>query len=233
MVIASAFEAPTMSIDRFFRRPMTSDEWRSRARAIQSQLEGLSIDELLRGATKRSEPSGSGVHDYDPLQPRVPAGHPDGGQWTSGGASGGGINDPRVISDVTPDNDWMPGADYAGIGHHFFPRASWSTLPLPADTRRVFDRAVSGPLAPKAWSKRRNTWLQHRYDAAHREYSAAVDELFQNYVRRHHIRSRRMTPEQAEKFIEAIHNSSDLRIRRYNEMIKTLRRLYRSPRGNE
>jgi hypothetical protein len=27
---------------------------------------------------------------YDPNQPRVPAGNPDGGQWTSGGGSGGG-----------------------------------------------------------------------------------------------------------------------------------------------
>jgi hypothetical protein len=42
-------------------------------------------------------------------QPRVPAGHPDGGQWTSGG----GGNDLRVISDAPPDNDWKPGAQYA------------------------------------------------------------------------------------------------------------------------
>jgi hypothetical protein len=222
-----------MSIDRFFRRPMTPEEWRSRARAIQAQLEGLSIDELMRGSTKHGQPTGRSAHEYDPNQPRVPAGHSDGGQWTSTRASGSGINDPRVISDVTPDNDWIPGADYAGIGHHFFPRASWSALPLPAETRRVFDRAVSGPLAPKAWSKRHNAWLQHRYDEAHREYNAAVNELFQSYVRRRHIRSRRMTPEQAEKFIAAIHNSSDLRIRRYNQMIRTLRLLYRGGRGNE
>ncbi|MFY9699920.1 MAG: hypothetical protein WAK34_16660 [Rhodoplanes sp.] len=46
---------------------------------------------------------------FDPDQPRVPAGNPGGGQWTSGGAdggsdTGGGINDPRILSDVTPDN---------------------------------------------------------------------------------------------------------------------------------
>ena len=51
---------------------------------------------------------------YDPNQPRVPAGNPDGGQWTdSGGSGGGGRNDPRVLSDATPDNDWKPGAQYA------------------------------------------------------------------------------------------------------------------------
>ncbi|MGA8155082.1 MAG: RNase A-like domain-containing protein, partial [Rhodoplanes sp.] len=51
---------------------------------------------------------------FDPNQPPVPAGDPDGGQWTdSGGGSGGGRNDPRVLSDATPDNEWKPGAQYA------------------------------------------------------------------------------------------------------------------------
>jgi hypothetical protein len=58
---------------------------------------------------------------YSPDQPRVPAGNPDGGQWTSeGGASAAvqpanepGINDPRIISDVTPDGLFPPGAQLA------------------------------------------------------------------------------------------------------------------------
>jgi hypothetical protein len=49
---------------------------------------------------------------FNPNQPRVPAGNPDGGQWTSAGG-GGGTSDPRVVSDVTPDNAWKPGARYA------------------------------------------------------------------------------------------------------------------------
>ena len=223
-----------MSIDRFSRRPMTSDEWRSRARAIQSELEGLSIDELMRGATKRGEAAGRSSHQYDPHQRRVPAGNPDGGQWTGGGgANTGQINDPRILSDAIPDNDWLLGADYTGVGHHFFPKAKWRNLPLPAETRKVFDKAVSGPLATKAWSERNKKWLQHTYDEAHREYSDAVDELFRSYMRRHHIRSRRMTPAQAERFIEVIHKSPDLRIRRYNAMINILRQLYRGGRGND
>ena len=48
---------------------------------------------------------------FKPDQPRVPAGSSDGGRWTS---QGGGISDPRVISDAAPDNDWKPGAQYAG-----------------------------------------------------------------------------------------------------------------------
>lgn len=47
--------------------------------------------------------------NFDPSQPRVPAGNPDGGQWTSEG--GGGLGDLRVISDA--NDDWKPGAQYA------------------------------------------------------------------------------------------------------------------------
>jgi hypothetical protein len=50
---------------------------------------------------------------YSPDQPRVPAGNPDGGQWTDGGGTGAGRNDSRVLSDVTPDNEAKPGARYA------------------------------------------------------------------------------------------------------------------------
>lgn len=50
---------------------------------------------------------------YSPDQPRVPAGSSEGGQWTSeGGGAGSGRNDPRVISDATPDPA-RPGAQYA------------------------------------------------------------------------------------------------------------------------
>jgi hypothetical protein len=46
---------------------------------------------------------------FDPNQPRMPVGNPDGGQWTSEGG-GGGISDPRVLSDTAPDNDWKAGS---------------------------------------------------------------------------------------------------------------------------
>lgn len=60
---------------------------------------------------------------FNPDQPRVSSCNPHGGQWTSGGggggsntggvSAGGGANDPRILSDATPDNTWMPGAQYA------------------------------------------------------------------------------------------------------------------------
>ena len=83
-----------------------------------------------------SRREGSG-HHYDPNQPRVPAGHPDGGQWTDG--LQGGVHSDfldrdnyralsdlegthsrfidqehyRVLSDLVPDDFWTPGARYA------------------------------------------------------------------------------------------------------------------------
>jgi hypothetical protein len=75
-------------------------------------------DKSLRqdGAIHGAAPPGS---HYNPNQPRVPAGHRDGGQWTSTGGRAVG-NDARVMSDAPPDNDWKPGAQYAAG-----PRAGW------------------------------------------------------------------------------------------------------------
>lgn len=43
---------------------------------------------------------------YNPNQPRVAAGNPDGGQWTdgNGGGGGGGSADERTTGEVTPSN---------------------------------------------------------------------------------------------------------------------------------
>jgi hypothetical protein len=68
------------------RRTLTPEQWRARGEAIQARLRGLSIDELMRG-DHGAEARHDGAHGqrrggYDPNQPRVPAGHSDGGQWT-------------------------------------------------------------------------------------------------------------------------------------------------------
>jgi hypothetical protein len=94
---------------------------------------------------------------YNPDQPRVPAGNTDGGQWTSGeigisddlrlrtnshntsqilqtsntDGSFDGTYDPRVLSDITPDNTWIPGARYAiGWEHHYVPWATFQKYTL-------------------------------------------------------------------------------------------------------
>jgi hypothetical protein len=69
---------------------LTRDQWQARTRALQRKLEGLTIDELLAGERISRSPAMGGIRrsGYDPNQPRVPAGHPDGGQWTSDGRGG-------------------------------------------------------------------------------------------------------------------------------------------------
>lgn len=69
------------------RRTLTPEQWRARGEAIQARLQGLSIDELMRGdygaeTPRGGAPPGLRRGGYDPNQPRVPAGHSDGGEWT-------------------------------------------------------------------------------------------------------------------------------------------------------
>src|SRR6266496_773051 len=75
---------------------------------------------------------GGGNHShYNSDEPRVPAGHPDGGQWTREGHSGAGLfpygipgnawppgaqSGAEFFSDLIPDNTWIPGAQYVEGG---------------------------------------------------------------------------------------------------------------------
>jgi NlpC/P60 family putative phage cell wall peptidase len=73
---------------------------------------------------------------YSPDQPRVPAGDPSGGQWTSDG--GAGKNDPRVISDTTPD-PVRPGAQYAQSGEPLADAAARHLIVIERDAFRAGD----------------------------------------------------------------------------------------------
>ena len=58
----------------FPKKPISAEGWRSKARAYQAQLEGFSIDELMRGPIGEVRPAGSaGSHDsHARNQPRAP-----------------------------------------------------------------------------------------------------------------------------------------------------------------
>ncbi|HEY1983332.1 MAG TPA: hypothetical protein VGH13_24890 [Xanthobacteraceae bacterium] len=85
------------------------------------------IAEVLRNACReclsvlRSELRKAG---YNPSEPRVPAGSPDGGQWTEEDGGTATLGDSNtVLSDAMSDNNWIPGARYAAdappvIGHN-------------------------------------------------------------------------------------------------------------------
>jgi hypothetical protein len=211
-----------------FSKRRTPDEWRARARHIQDQLQGLSIAELMSGA-KHGEASIRDEHSYDPNQPRVPAGHSDGGQWTNKAKiKAERINDPRIISDLVPDNLWIPGAEYVA-GHHWLARHFFENMPFSPETKRVFRNATSGPLGGRLWSRRRQGWLSHGYgwDRPHREYDAATKELTLKYMRDRGISAQAMTPVHAHEVVDLIKKSSDPRIEPYVRMINTLHRFRR------
>jgi hypothetical protein len=102
--------------------------------------------------------------NFNPNQPRVPAGNPDGGQWTGegGGAGSARINDSRVISDATPDA-LRPGAQYAelkrpGIGHNNPPPdVPKQRPPTPQERHRIAREVARRPgligllLATREW----------------------------------------------------------------------------------
>ncbi len=90
--------------------PATEDSRELEIRATRDALLKLKSDLLLfRMEFKFRQLLRS--RKYRPDQPRVPAGNPDGGQWTADTGSGG-TTDRRVISDESPD-PIKPGAQYA------------------------------------------------------------------------------------------------------------------------
>ena len=134
--------------------------------------------------------------------------------------------DTPVLSDVTPDNLWIPGADYVADGHHEFPRSQYRLMP--PETRKVFDEAKTGKLFVRSINGRR-----HEFDAFHRLYNAATGEILKDFLERPEIdgNPKRVTPAHAEAILEIIRGSNDDRIRLYNAFIKSMGRLYRLRSG--
>ena len=153
-----------------------------------------------------------------PTSWNAPAGRPDSGQSTSGVS--GAQNDPRILSDVTPDNYWIPGANYAD-DHHEFPQAHYKKMPL--ETRKVFNRATVGELFLRMDGRR------HEYDAFHRVYNTATGELLKKFMEENNIAGQpeKMTPGHADAVLKAIAESEDPRIRDYREFVRRLRMFYR------
>ena len=155
---------------------------------------------------------------YSPDQPRVPAGNPDGGQWTG---SGGGRASERIRSQASDLS-----ASRKAKGHHFVPRSLYRGLPLRPETRKVFDEGTTGRLhaEPHGWS------------AAHQAYNEAVDQHLHRFMETNNIRPDQMTPDQAQSFLREIKRSPEPRIRDYNTRIIMRELQYhfrRGPRRNE
>ncbi len=198
----------------------------------------VAADEVLR----RLEVLKEVCAKYDPNQPRVPAGNPDGGQWTSTGSRSGGDaghDDGRILSDASLDNAWKPGAQYAQIGsdppgrgsrmprrgHHFVPRQVFRGLPIPIEARRVFDSARTGRLHGD----------RHMWSAEHGRYNAAVADHVREFMSKNSIQPENMTAGQAKELVQSIKESKDPRISGFNkriymrEILQWFRRMPRRP----
>ena len=141
---------------------------------------------------------------FNPDQPRVPAGSPRGGQWTSVLDGALGPNDDEDTESAGPDS-----IEVAADGHHFVPRALFEKLPLQPETRRVFEEAKTGRLSGGL----------HYFDGPHRIYNAAVAEHYRDFIGQRGLRSEDLTPSQARQFADSIRNSTDPRIRDFNLFI--------------
>ncbi|RAI44093.1 hypothetical protein [Rhodoplanes roseus] len=95
--------------------------------------------------------------NFNPAQPRVPAGNIGAGQWMDSGSFriAPAPNDPSAGSNATPGSDLNPRAQYAGLtrklrdradGHHYVPRAVFEKHKFPPETAEVFENAKSGKL---------------------------------------------------------------------------------------
>ncbi|GLS30522.1 hypothetical protein SAMN04488498_103165 [Mesorhizobium albiziae] len=99
----------------------------SRIKEIQSALASLDVDiKLLRLGMKAG---------FNPSQPRVPAGDPDGGQWTDTGA--GGSDNPRQSTFRTADRARI--VTRFGAGHSIADPRSRHTVTLANGKRFVFE----------------------------------------------------------------------------------------------
>jgi hypothetical protein len=211
----------------FSRSPITAQDWQERARLFQEQINGLSIDELMRGvgidAVKRGESSGRTIPWHEPDQP-------DEAPWNVEG-DGRVVNDPRIVSDATPDNQWLPDADYAGVGHHWVTQQFYRRMPFSRETKRVFRDATSGPIPLRAYDQNRQTQFRHIFDQRHRQYNAALEEFVKSHMNSNGITAQQMTPDQARDILRAVRWANDPRIQSYNAMIKFLRGMYRFRTG--
>ena len=111
---------------------------------------------MLHPRDRYPDHSPSARSHYDPNQPRVPRGHPDGGQWTSGGY--------RPLSELaatrmSKDGGLRPHADERG--YRLWPLSMLGKFELPLDARWPSDLDFGDPdvlvrLAAMSWWDKRN-----------------------------------------------------------------------------
>lgn len=184
---------------------------------------------------------------YRSDQPRVPAGSPDGGQWTSGvldeawGIRQNELDQDRVrtrLAQVGSSIVDQYGRPYYEVGgHHEMPRSVYSKWDLDPETRKVFNQSTTGSLPGRTQVGPGEGLLRGHYwdgpEGHHARYNRAVSELSEQFMKEKKITTRDMTPDHAKELLARIRLSDVPEIRDYNRMIRLLRRVFRLRFGRE
>jgi hypothetical protein len=78
----------------------------------------------------------------------------------------------------------------------------------------VFNNATSGRLSPGN---------PNRWDAAHRDYNDAVEQMWNDFLQRNDIDPAQMTPEQVQEFVGEVMSSQNPTISNFNQQIQSYR----------
>ncbi|WP_152539926.1 hypothetical protein [Afipia sp. P52-10] len=191
------------------------------ARLVVKSAKLMLVQHLLEHKVRRML---SGIKaNFNPAQPRVPAGNSDGGQWTNDDrnwerlraqyARSDGITDRRVLLDAIPDPERIiSGAEYAADGHHHVPRGVYNKpyYDFNPEVRRIFNNAKTGRLADPS---------SNLNDRMHQAYSRAIKEMLDKFIQDNNIRKGEMTPAQAYRFVGKVLSSRDPRVYRFQERL--------------
>jgi hypothetical protein len=177
---------------------------------------------------------------FNPDQPRVPAGNPDGGQCTSEGEQTDSEDQSErvlvaqrngTITDASGQPYYNPG------GHHEVPKAVYEKWSLRPETSQVFKEGTTGPVPDASIRTSPDAVPTRHYwggeENLHKSYNTAVQELADRFLERNGIKPEQMTPDHARALLKEVRESEDPRIRDYNRNIRTLRRLFRVRPGAE
>jgi hypothetical protein len=126
---------------------------------------------------------------------------------------------------------------YRPGGHHEVPRSVFGRWNLSDETRRIFERATSGSIPPTTLRMTPDGVPQGHFwngpNGPHGRYNAAVEELGVRFLERNRISPEQVTPDHARALLKEIRETTDPRIREYNNVLRLLRRLFplRTGRG--
>lgn len=170
------------------------------------------VTAMLGAFRSRRISNADALRAFNPDQPRVPAGNPDGGQWTSAFQQGSGaLGILEAQGSLAGER-----TEVAANGHHFVPQAVFNAVELSPEARRVFSNEKTGPLLGG----------RHGWSKEHVIYSGAVRERLDQFLVERGIRPQDMSAAQAREFAASIRSSTDPRIRDFNLQIYRREFLY-------